>query len=97
MQTLDSRDPAFREAWAKVCARGSDEDEAPVREAAARILADVRARGDEALLEYTRRFDGWEPAGAEALALGPEAFAAAYRGLPAAGRKALALAARRIA
>jgi histidinol dehydrogenase len=97
VQTLDSRDPAFREAWAKVCARGSDEDEAPVREAAARILADVRARGDEALLEYTRRFDGWEPAGAEALALGPEAFAAAYRGLPAAGRKALALAARRIA
>ena len=46
MQKLDSRDPAFRAAWARVCARGSDEDEAPVREAAARIVEDVRARGD---------------------------------------------------
>ena len=24
-----------------------------------RIIADVRARGDAALLEYTARFDGW--------------------------------------
>jgi histidinol dehydrogenase len=32
-----------------------------VRAAARRIVEDVRARGDEALLEYTRRFDGVLP------------------------------------
>jgi histidinol dehydrogenase len=79
-----------------VCARGSDEDEAPVREAALRIVEDVRVRGDVALLEHTRRFDGWEPGGAEGLALGRDAMKAAWGRLPAAGRRALALAAKRI-
>ncbi|HET7826698.1 MAG TPA: histidinol dehydrogenase [Anaeromyxobacter sp.] len=94
---LDTRDPAFPAAWAKVCARGGEEDEASVREAAARVVADVRARGDEALLEYTRRFDRWDPGAAERLALSPAAMKAAYGRLPAEGRRALALAARRIA
>ena len=67
VQKLDTRDPSFAEAWARVCARGSDEDEAPVREAAHVIVQDVRARGDAAVLEYTRRFDGWEPGGPEGL------------------------------
>lgn len=97
MQKLDTRDPSFRSAWEKVCARGSDEDEAPVREAALRIVEDVRARGDEALLEYTRRFDGWDPGVAAGVALGPDDFRAAFRGLPAEGRRALALAAKRVA
>jgi len=97
VQKLDTRDPSFRQAWARVCARGSDEDEAPVREAAARIVDDVRVRGDVALLEHTRRFDGWDPGTAAGVALGPEAMKAAYVRLPTAGRKALALAARRIA
>jgi histidinol dehydrogenase len=97
VQRLDSRDPSFRAAWGRVCARGSDEDEAPVREAAQRIVADVRARGDEALLEHTRRLDGWDPGSAAALALGRDAMRAAFASLPAAGRRALQLAARRIA
>jgi histidinol dehydrogenase len=94
---LDTRDPGFPEAWAKLCARGGDEDEALAREAAARIVDDVRARGDEALLEYTRRFDAWEPGTAADLALSPDAMKAAYGRLSPSGRKALALAARRIA
>ena len=32
-----------------------------VRDAARRILRDVRVRGDEALAEYTERFDGVRP------------------------------------
>jgi histidinol dehydrogenase len=96
MLRLDSSDPSFPEAWAKVRARGSDEDEAPVREAAARIVADVRARGDAALLEYTRRFDAWDPGTPAGLVAGKADFAAAFRSLPAAGRSALSLAARRI-
>jgi len=96
MLRLDTRDPAFPAAWAKVCARGQGEDEAPVREAAQRIVDDVRARGDAALVEYTRRFDGWDPGTAAGLALGPDDFKRAFRALPAVGRKALALAAKRI-
>jgi histidinol dehydrogenase len=96
VQKLDSRDPSFRSAWGRICARGSDEDEAPVREAAQQIVADVRARGDAALLEYTRRFDGWDPGTAAGVVLGPDAMRAAYQALPAEGRRALALGARRI-
>ena len=96
MQKLDTRDPSFRAAWTRLCARGSDEDEAPVREAAQKVVADVRARGDEALLEYTRRFDGWDPGTAAGVVLGPDAMRAAYAALPAEGRRALTLAARRI-
>ncbi len=96
MQTLRTRDPDFAERWGRLCGRGSDEDETEVREAAARIVADVRARGDDALLEMTRRFDGWQPATAKDLCAGPAEFQAAYRGLEAEGRRALTLAARRI-
>jgi histidinol dehydrogenase len=96
VQTLRSSDRDFTERWGKLCARGSEEDEAEVREAAARIVADVRERGDAALLEYARRFDGWQPASAADLAAGPSEFAAAFRSLPPGGRRALSLAARRI-
>jgi histidinol dehydrogenase len=97
VQKLDTRDPSFPAAWARVCARGSDEDEGPVREAAAAIVQDVRARGDAALLDATRRFDGWDPGDAKGVVLGPDAMRAAFRSLPPAGRKALKLAAERIA
>lgn len=96
MKTLHTTDPGFADAWAKLCARGSEEDEGPVREAAARIVADVRARRDAALVELTARFDGWTPASPAALAIGAAEFAAAFKGLPTAGRKALTLAAKRI-
>jgi histidinol dehydrogenase len=33
-------------------------ESADVRETVAKIIADVKERGDAALLEYTRRFDG---------------------------------------
>ena len=97
MQRLDTRDPAFPAAWAKLCARGGEEDEASVREAAARIVSDVRARGDQALVEYTRRLDGWDPGTAQGLELSREAMKAAFGRLSAQGRRALSLAARRIA
>ena len=97
LKTLHTTDPGFAEAWAKLCARGSEEDEGPVREAASRIVAEVRARGDAALLELTERLDGWRPAGAAALVLGEADFRAAFAELPVAARRALKLAADRIA
>lgn len=37
------------------------EDTGAVAQTVSEIIADVRARGDEALREYTARFDGWTP------------------------------------
>jgi histidinol dehydrogenase len=97
VRRLKSGTPEFSSAWRELCARGSDEDELQVREVAARIVADVRRRGDAALVEHTRTLDGWTPVSAADLSLGPDAFARAYRSLPSQGRDALDLAARRIA
>ena len=65
-------------------------------EAAARIIADVRARGDDAIVELTARFDRHTCTDAAALEITPDEFAAAYAGLGAAERDALELAAARI-
>jgi histidinol dehydrogenase len=97
VKTLRTTAPDFAEAWARLCARGSEEDEGPVREAAAGLVREVRAGGDAALLALTERFDGWRPESAAALAFGPPQFKAAFRGLPPAARAALKLAADRIA
>ena len=67
-----------------------------VRAAAEAIVEDVRRRGDEALLEYTRRWDAPDLTRDE-LALPPEAPAAALAGLPGPLRQALEQAAARIA
>jgi histidinol dehydrogenase len=96
VQILRVTDPDFPARWKRLCSRGGEDDEQGVREAAAAIVADVRSRGDAALLEYTRRFDGWKPATATDLVAGPRDLAAAWRALPAAGRRALRVAADRI-
>jgi len=64
--------------------------------AVAAIVADVRARGDAALVEYTRRFDRLDVAAAAALEIGAAELRAAHDALPAAQREALAAAAGRI-
>ncbi|MES1983292.1 MAG: histidinol dehydrogenase [Pseudomonadota bacterium] len=62
----------------------------------AAILADVRVRGDAALLEYTRRFDRLDAAAVTALELPQQALQAAFEGLPVKQRAALQQAAERI-
>jgi len=59
------------------------------------IVDDVRARGDDALVEYARRFDGLELT-REGLVLGPAEIAKGASALAAEDRDALALAADRI-
>jgi histidinol dehydrogenase len=97
VKVISSRDPNFPKDWARICARGSREDEAPVLAVVGRTIGDVRSRGDAALFELTERFDGWRPGDGAAITAGPAEFAAAHDSLPAVGRRALALAARRIA
>ena len=91
---LDSRDPAFARAFETLLGskrEASDEVGAVV----ANILADVRARGDEALLEYTERFDRLRLA-PEALRLTAGEIAAAAGRIGAEVRSALETAHARI-
>jgi histidinol dehydrogenase len=53
---LDARDPGFAAAFAEALSE-KRETAADVGEVVADIIADVRRRGDEALFEYTKRFD----------------------------------------
>ncbi|HKB58970.1 MAG TPA: histidinol dehydrogenase [Gallionellaceae bacterium] len=62
----------------------------------AAILADVRQRGDAALLEYTRRFDRLDVENAAALELPQAELKAAFDGLPEAQKTALEKAAKRV-
>jgi histidinol dehydrogenase len=62
----------------------------------AAILADVRQRGDAALLEYTQRFDRLNAGSAAALELPQSEMRAAFDNLPAAQRNALEQAAQRV-
>jgi histidinol dehydrogenase len=60
VKVLDAREANPREIVAQLRRPGGFLSE-KVRDAARRIVADVRDRGDEALLEYTERFDGVRP------------------------------------
>jgi histidinol dehydrogenase len=59
-RVLDARDAEPKELVVQLRRPGGFLSE-KVRDAARRIVADIRERGDEALLEYTERFDGVRP------------------------------------
>ncbi|MEQ8806698.1 MAG: histidinol dehydrogenase [Rhodospirillales bacterium] len=66
---LDARDPGFEAAF-KDFLGAKRETEADVNDVVTAILADVRARGDAAVLEYTKRFDRFDLT-AETMAITP--------------------------
>lgn len=70
--------------------------DAEIEQRVASILADVKARGDAAVLEYTTRFDGLAAAGMAGLELTQDELRAAFEGLPEAQRTALSQAAERV-
>lgn len=90
-KTTDASFPRLRKRW---LGRGEEFD-ASVEGAVREILADVRRRGDKALLDYSERFDGVKLRVRD-LEVGPDAMAEAADRLPARERAALKLAARRI-
>ena len=57
MLRLSTRDPGFDKAFKRLVRDRRESDEDVARDVA-RILAEVRNRGDAALAEYTARFDG---------------------------------------
>ncbi len=95
MKRLRTADPAFEAAFAALLDEARDTT-ARVDAVVAEIIAEVRARGDSALLDLTARFDGWTPDGAAALRVTPEEIEAADARIDADRRAALNLAAERI-
>ena len=91
---LSTEDPGFEAAFAAFLTT-KREDAPDVDEAVAAIIDDVRARGDQALIELTAKFDrlALTP---ETLAFSPEEIEAECARVSEPEREALALAARRI-
>ena len=74
----------------------SEETDHAIEERVAAILADVRARGDAAVLEYTQRFDGLSVAALTELEIPRRELLAALDAIPSAQRTALEAAAQRV-
>ena len=84
----------FEAAFAAL--RWSAESDASIDATVAAILADVRQRGDAAVVAYTARFDGLEVASAAALELSRGELAEALQAISPAQRAALEMAAERV-
>ena len=74
----------------------SAETDGAIEERVASILADVQQRGDAAVLEYTRRFDGLEATSVASLEIGHAELQAALAAITPAQRSALEFAAHRV-
>ncbi len=95
IRQLDSADAEFNAKLMSVLAFEASEDEA-IDRAAAAILADVKKRGDAAVLEYTNKFDRLTADSVGALEISHAELQAALASLPEARRHALQAAAHRV-
>ena len=95
IRQLDTRDPDFMRRLEQLLAWDSVSDDA-VNQVVQDVIAQIRSRGDAALVEYTARFDGWQPASAAALEIPLERLAAAWTAIPDDQRTALQHAADRV-
>ena len=95
LRQLDTRSADFEAGFARL-RHWSADAEAAIESRVAEILADVRTRGDAAVLEYTARFDALPAASMAALTLSRDEMRAAYDAITPAQRDALQAAAARI-
>src|SRR5574343_224289 len=92
---LATSQPDFEAAFQTVLHWSAETDTA-IEDRVAAILADVRARGDAAVLAYTARFDTLDVASMVDLELGQAELKAAFDSLPTEQRAALEAAAARV-
>ena len=95
LRRLDTADAGF-DAELRRLKHWSAETDREIETRVAGILADVQARGDAAVLEYTARFDGLQAASVAALEIGRDELQAALGQVTPAQRQALEAAAARI-
>ena len=92
---LSTASPSF-EADFRARLHWSAQTDAQVEQAVVQILADVQQRGDAAVLEYSKRFDGLDAASVASLELTQAELKSAFDSLPPLQRDALQAAARRV-
>lgn len=92
---LNSRDQGFDEQLTQLLAYDEAQD-SQIESAVSEILANVRERGDAAVVEYSRKFDGVSAEHMAELEVSKEACEAALAALPQEQRDALTQAAKRI-
>jgi len=95
MQRLSTTDPDFEQRFARIV-NDRRESEDNVARGVQGILSEVRQRGDEALAEYTQRFDKHALTSEADWRISPEQCADAFDRLDPSAREALQLAADRI-
>jgi histidinol dehydrogenase len=95
IRQLSSRAAGFNEELTRLLAFEETADE-ELEATVAGILADVRKRGDAAVLEYTRKFDRLSLADAAGMELSRDELRVAFDGLPTEQRSALEQAAQRV-
>jgi len=95
IRRLATAAPGFEAEFQRVLHWSAETDHA-IEERVAAILADVRARGDAAVLECTGRFDGVSAASVADLEISRDELHAALAAIPTAQRKALEVAAQRV-
>ncbi len=95
IKRLRTRDPDFGPQLERLMSR-LEADDAGVFDVVSGILADVRQRGDAALLEYTRRFDRLDPGSGAALEVPPARLGEALARIDDKQREALEVAATRL-
>ena len=95
LRRLDSQAPGFEGDFAALIAFESVQD-AAVDATVAAIVADVRVRGDAALLEYTAKLDRFAASSASALEISAAEMRTAFDALPPPQRTALETAAARV-
>lgn len=95
LRRLDSSSPEFQSSLQALLAFETSQDP-QVESRVAAILADVKARGDEAVVEYTQRFDQVAAQSMADLELSQAELKAAFERLPVVQRNALEAAAERV-
>lgn len=95
IQKLNTTSPDFNQQLQALLA-WDEADDLDVQHRVLDIIADVRSRGDAAVIDYTNRFDKREVVNASELEMSKETLKAAWEGLPADQSKALQTAADRI-
>ena len=95
LRQLDTRSADFETEFERL-RHWSAETDAAIEQRVADILADVRLRGDAAVLDYTARFDGLSVERMGSLELTREELKAAFDAITPAQRHALEQAAQRV-
>lgn len=94
IRRLDTTHPEYKAQLEALLSRETDTG-ADVQNLVADILADVKARGNAALCEYTAKFDGWDCT-AENMVITPERMEEAWHNVSDMDRRSLQLAVDRI-